>query len=76
MYKNYCFGYVVDFVDILKEFDKINKVYFDEFQDVLGDEMESYFNFFMFCEEMEEIILEIKEKLVDFDLKNVENFLF
>ena len=73
-YKNYRFGYVVDFADISKEFDKTNKAYFDELQDVLGDEMESYSNLFMSREEMEKNILEIKEKLADFDLKNTENF--
>jgi len=73
-YKNYRFGYVVDFADISKEFDKTNKAYFDELQEVLGDEMESYSNLFMSREEMEQTILEIKEKLADFDLKNAENF--
>ncbi|UOB19353.1 type I restriction endonuclease subunit R [Abyssalbus ytuae] len=69
-YKNYRFGYVVDFADISKEFDKTNKAYFDELQEALGDEMESYSNLFMSREEMETTILEIKEKLADFDLKN------
>src|SRR5690606_15321297 len=68
-YKNYRFGYVVDFADISKEFDKTNKAYFDELQEVLGDEMESYSNLFMSREEMEQTILEIKEKLAKFDLK-------
>lgn len=29
-YKNYRYGYVVDFADIRAEFDKTNKAYFDE----------------------------------------------
>lgn len=73
-YKNYRFGYVVDFADISNEFDKTNKAYFNELQEVLGDEMESYSNLFMSREEMEETILEIKEKLADFNLKNAEEF--
>ena len=73
-YKNYRFGYVVDFADISKEFDKTNKAYFDELQEVLGDEMESYSNLFMSREEMESTILDIKEKLADFDLKNAAIF--
>ncbi len=73
-YKDYRFGYVVDFADISKEFDKTNKAYFDELQEVLGDEMESYSNLFMSREEMEETILEIKEKLADFNFKNAEEF--
>lgn len=73
-YKNYKYGHVVDFADISKEFDKTNKAYFDELQEVLGDEMENYSNLFMTREEMEATIREIKEALADFDLKNAENF--
>ena len=73
-YRNYKYGYVVDFADISKEFDKTNKAYFDELQGVLGDEMESYSNLFMTREEMESCIRDIKEVLADYDLKNAENF--
>ncbi|MCM4168048.1 hypothetical protein KCTC52924_01126 [Arenibacter antarcticus] len=73
-YKNYKYGHVVDFADISKEFDKTNRAYFEELQDVLGDEMESYSNLFMSREEMEISIRDIKEALADFDLKNAEIF--
>ncbi|MFH6770272.1 type I restriction endonuclease [Gaetbulibacter aquiaggeris] len=73
-YKSYKYGHVVDFADISKEFDKTNKAYFDELQELLGDEMESYSNLFMTREEMEASIREIKETLADYDLKNAENF--
>ena len=73
-YRNYKYGYVVDFADISTEFDKTNKAYFDELQGVLGDEMESYSNLFMSREEMEISIQEIKEVLSDYDLKNAEHF--
>ena len=73
-YKNYRYGYVVDFADISKEFDKTNKAYFDELQEVLGDEMESYSNLFMSREEMEASIQDIKEVLAYYDLKDAENF--
>ena len=73
-YKDYKYGYVVDFADISKEFDKTNRAYFDELQDVLGDELENYSNLFMSREEMEQNIQQIKETLADFDLKNSENF--
>lgn len=73
-YGTYKYGYVVDFADISKEFDKTNKAYFDELQEVLGDEMESYSNLFMSKEEMEACIREIKEVLADYDLKNAEHF--
>ncbi|MDY7396294.1 DEAD/DEAH box helicase family protein [Aureibaculum sp. 2210JD6-5] len=73
-YKDYKYGYVVDFADISKEFDKTNRAYFDELQEVLGDELENYSNLFMSRDEMVEKIQQIKETLADFDLKNSENF--
>jgi type I restriction enzyme, R subunit len=73
-YKNFQYGYVVDFADIRKEFDATNKAYFDELQDELGDEMQTYSNLFMSKKEIEEEIESIKEKLFDFDLQNSEIF--
>lgn len=73
-YKNYNYGYVVDFANISDEFDKTNRDYFDELQNHYGDEMESYSNLFMSRDEMEKNIFEIKEKLADFDLINTEKF--
>jgi len=69
-YKDYKYGYVVDFADISSEFDKTNKAYFQELQETLGDEMENYSNLFMSREEMEAKIQEFKEILADYDLKN------
>ncbi|MFZ1323496.1 MAG: HsdR family type I site-specific deoxyribonuclease [Ignavibacteria bacterium] len=73
-YKNFRYGYVVDFADITKEFDKTNKAYFDELQDELGDEFTHYSNIFKTTEEIENELEEIKEKLFHYDLKNAENF--
>lgn len=73
-YKNFQYGYVVDFADISKEFDATNRAYFDELQQELGDEMESYSNLFKSKEEIEAEIRDIKEQLFHFDLKNAENF--
>ena len=73
-YKNFRFGYVVDFADIRKEFDSTNKAYFEELQLELGDEMENYSNLFMSKEEIETEIENIKDKLFSFDLKNSEIF--
>lgn len=73
-YKNFRFGYVVDFADIRKEFDATNKAYFEELQLELGDEMENYSNLFMSKEEIETEIENIKDKLFSFDLKNSEIF--
>ena len=73
-YKNFQYGFVVDFADITKEFDATNKAYFDELQEQLGDEMETYSNLFKSKEEMETDIKDIKEKLFHFDLHNAEVF--
>lgn len=73
-YKNFRYGYVVDFADIQKEFDKTNKAYFNELQAELGDEMEHYSNIFKNAEEIEQEILQIKDVLFQFDTLNAEVF--
>jgi len=73
-YKNFRYGYVVDFADIQKEFDKTNRDYFNELQSELGDEMEHYSNLFKSKEEIEAEIQEIKDVLFHFDTKNAEIF--
>ncbi|MGX7685575.1 type I restriction endonuclease subunit R [Flectobacillus roseus] len=73
-YKDFRFGFVVDFADIQKEFDLTNKAYFDELQQELGNEMDSYSNLFKSKEEIESDIRDIKEHLFHFDLKNRELF--
>lgn len=73
-YKNFRYGYVVDFADITKEFDATNKAYFEELQAELGDELKFYSNLFKSKEEIEEEIRNIKEKLFHYDLKNAEIF--
>lgn len=73
-YKQFKYGYVVDFADIRSAFDKTNKAYFDELQDELGDEMQHYSNIFKSPAEVEQDIKDIKEALFEFDTKNAENF--
>ena len=73
-YKDFKYGYVVDFADIQKEFDKTNRDYFNELQSELGDEMEHYTNIFKSEEEIAAEINEIKEVLFHFDTKNAEIF--
>ena len=51
-YKDFRYGYVVDFADIRKEFDATNKAYFEELQAELGDEMEHYSHLFKSAEEI------------------------
>lgn len=73
-YKKFRYGYVVDFADIQKEFDKTNRDYFNELQSELGDEMEHYSNLFKSKEEIEAEIQEIKDVLFHFDTRNAEIF--
>jgi len=73
-YKEFRYGYVVDFADIQGEFDKTNQAYFNELQAELGDEMEHYSNLFMSPAEIEEQIGEIKDALFHFDTQNADNF--
>ena len=73
-YKNFKYGYVVDFADIRAEFDATNKLYFDELQAELGNEMEHYSNLFKSKEEIEKEIIEIKEILFHYDTDNAELF--
>lgn len=73
-YKDFRYGYVVDFADIRKEFDATNKAYFDELQSELGDEMEHYSNLFKSQDEIIAEIDQIKETLFHFDTKNAEIF--
>lgn len=73
-YKDFRYGYVVDFADIRKEFDATNKAYFDELQSELGDEMEHYSNLFKSQQEIAAEIDHIKDVLFRFDTENAEIF--
>jgi type I restriction enzyme R subunit len=73
-YKDFRYGYVVDFADIQKEFDKTNRAYFDELQSELGDEMQHYSNIFKSSEEITAEIKQIKDVLFKYDTKNAEVF--
>ena len=73
-YKEFRYGYVVDFADIRKEFDKTNKDYFNELQSELGDEVEHYSNLFKSSEEITQEIEAIKDVLFAFDIQNAEEF--
>jgi type I restriction enzyme R subunit len=73
-YREFRYGYVVDFADIRNEFEATNKAYLDELQLELGDEMKTYSNLFKSKEEIEEEIKDIKEALFHYDLINAELF--
>ena len=73
-YKDFRYGYVVDFADISKEFAATNKAYFEELQSELGDEMESYSNLFKSQEEIQQEIEHIKDVLFPYETGNMEIF--
>jgi type I restriction enzyme, R subunit len=73
-YKEFSYGYVVDFADIEQEFKKTNEDYFKELQSELGDEIEHFSNLFKSPQEVEQEIAEIKEALFHFDTLNAEVF--
>lgn len=73
-YKDFRYGYVVDFADIQKEFDKTNREYFNELQSELGDEMQFYSNIFKSQEEIDHEIREIKDVLFNYNTRNAEVF--
>ncbi|GGM82793.1 type I restriction-modification system endonuclease [Dyadobacter beijingensis] len=73
-YKTYKYGYVVDFADISKAFDRTNQLYFQELQDQLGDEAEFYNHLFKSEQEIREELDKIKETLFHYDTENKEIF--
>lgn len=73
-YKDFRYGYVVDFADISKEFEATNQAYFKELQSELGNELEHYSNLFKTQEEIHEEIAQVKEVLFEYDTNNMEVF--
>lgn len=73
-YRKFRYGYVVDFADIKKEFEKTNQAYFDELKTELGDEIENYSNLFKSAEEISSNIEAIKDALFHYDISNAEIF--
>lgn len=72
-FKNFRYGYVVDFADIRAEFDATNKAYFDELQAEHGDEMD-FSSLFLSKEDIELEILNIRDTLLHYDTENAELF--
>ena len=73
-YKDFRYGYVVDFADISKEFKATNEAYFRELQSELGDELEHYSNLFKSQEEIQHEIEHIKDVLFLYETDNMELF--
>ncbi|MDC6466467.1 DEAD/DEAH box helicase family protein, partial [Flavobacteriaceae bacterium] len=73
-YKEFNYGYIVDFAGIEDQFKKTSQDYFNELQSELGDELESYSNLFLSEEEIVKQIDEIQDILFHYDTINAENF--
>jgi type I restriction enzyme R subunit len=73
-YKDFRYGYVVDFADISKEFEATNQRYLKELNEELGDELEHYSNLFKSAEEITQEIEAIKDILFSFNVENAEEF--
>jgi len=73
-YKAHKYGYVVDFADIQKEFDKTNQDYFNELQGELGDEIKHYSDLFKKPHEIQEEIASIKDILFRYNTENATVF--
>jgi type I restriction enzyme, R subunit len=73
-YNKFKYGYVVDFADIRREFDKTNQAYFKELQEEIGDEVKEYSNLFKSVDEIENEIEDIKETLFLYNFNNLEEF--
>lgn len=73
-YKDFRYGYIVDFADISKEFDKANQAYFNELQSELGDDFEKFSQIFKSEAQIREDVESIKLALFDYDTRNLEIF--
>lgn len=73
-YKKYQYGYVVDFADISKAFDRTNQLYFRELQEQLGDDAEFYNQLFKSEQEIQEELNGITETLFHYNTENRELF--
>ena len=73
-YKEFKFGYVVDFAGIEDQFKKTSEDYFRELQSELGDELQSYSDLFLTEQETEQKIDEIKDVLLWYDTDNKAEF--
>ncbi len=73
-YKNFTYGYVIDFADISKEFDKTNQAYFNELQNELGDAFCEYSSIFKTQTEIEKDLQMIQDILFAYSTSNAEEF--
>ena len=73
-YKDFRFGYIVDFADISKEFEMTNAAYFAELSQELGTDISNYSNLFVSEEEILNTVNQIRTDLFLYNLENAEEF--
>lgn len=79
-YKDYPFGYVIDFADISKEFDKTNRAYLEELNreydiKITGENGENIFGaLFVSADEIEQELKKSELILMDYPTQNLEYF--
>ena len=79
-YKDYLFGYVIDFADISKEFDKTNRAYLEELNQeydtaLTGENGENVFgSLFVSADEISQELSKTEHILIDYPTDNLEYF--
>lgn len=79
-YKDYLFGYVIDFADISKEFDKTNRAYLEELNQeydstLTGENGEDVFgSLFVSADEISQELSKTEQILIDYPTGNLEYF--
>lgn len=77
-YHDFRVGYIVDFANISKEFDKTNKAYFEElnheYQDSGENMKDIYGSLFVNSEDIEKNLNNAELILAEYDTDNIENF--
>lgn len=79
-YKDYLFGYVIDFADISKEFDKTNRAYLEELNqeydtNLTGENGEDVFgSLFVPADEISHELSKTEQILIDYPTDNLEYF--
>lgn len=68
------YGYIVDFANILQEFNKINSIYAKELKKLHGDVVIDVSKILLTNEEIEQIVRTTEESLFKYDTSNLEKF--
>lgn len=73
-FKNYRYGYIVDFENIMGEFNKTNEAYMKELNMLYGDDVTKEIQIFVDSQEILQKTKEIDSKLFNFETDNMEEF--